>query len=92
VEDSNTVPAVATASLNMFSPLSDAVGAAHCQEGTNEYIYVLEDISSGTQSNFSRNENLAGRNTRRRKRNYTKKSNKKLKTKRRHSMKKKRPF
>jgi hypothetical protein len=89
VEDPNIVPAVATASLNMFSPLSEAVSAAHCQEGTNENIYALEDISSGTQSSSSTNENLAGRNTRRRKRNYTKKSNKKLQTKRRHRMKKK---
>ena len=83
VRSPTTVPAVATASLNVLSALGSVVGAAHCQEGTDENIYELEDISSGTV------EPLAGRDTRKRKRHYTKKTNrKKVQTKRRHRVKK----
>lgn len=48
VEDPNIVPAVATASLNMLSRFANAVGAAHCQAGTDERIYSLVNISPGT--------------------------------------------
>jgi hypothetical protein len=41
-------PAVATASLNMLSRFANAVGAAHCQAGTDERIYSLVNISPGT--------------------------------------------